>query len=242
MEATAKVQCPLDTPRHEVPGLKPVAPLRATYQDVLDAPPHVVAEILAGRLVLSPRPALPHALASSQLNVGVGAAFHGRQGGGADPPGGWWILVEPELHLPDPQDPGNPRATVIVPDLAGWRRERLPVLPAAAAMTLAPDWVCEVVSPGTARYDRSIKMRIYAREGVPHLWLVDPLAKTLEVYGLEAGRWVVLGVCGGDESVRAEPFAAVAFDMSGWWLPEPVPAEAEAPGTGQAAVDPPADP
>src|SRR5207249_2269272 len=96
--------------------------------------------------------------------------------GGADRPGGWWILFEPELHLGE---------NVLVPDHAGWRRERMPLLPDVAAFTLAPDWVCEVISPSTAHIDRGRKLRAYAREQVAHLWFVDPLARTIEVYRLE---------------------------------------------------------
>jgi Uma2 family endonuclease len=119
------------------------------------------------------------------------------------------MLVEPELHL---------GSDVIVPDLAGWRRERMPRMPNVAYFEQAPDWVCEVVSPRTGIIDRRRKMPIYAREGVSHLWIVDPILKTLEVYRLEAGRWVVASTHGGDEHVRAEPFAAVEIELSRWWL------------------------
>ncbi len=104
------------------------------------------------------------------------------------------------------------------PDIAGWRIARMPEIPDVVGFTLAPDWVCEVVSPSTARLDRTRKMRIYARAGVAHLWLLDPLTHTLEVYRLDAGRWVVASVHGGDEHVCAEPFDAVALDPTRWWL------------------------
>ena len=110
---------------------------------------------------------------------------------------------------------------VVVPDLAGWRRERMPVLPNVAAFELAPDWVCEVVSPSTVRLDRVRKMAVYAREKVTHLWLLDPLAQTLEVYRLEADGWFVVSTHAGAERVRAEPFDAVELDMTRWWLPTP---------------------
>jgi len=140
---------------------------RATYEDLLRVPDHRVAEIVDGDLHVSPQPASRHTLASSGLGSGLWAPFHQGRGG----PGGWWILFEPELHLG--QD-------VLVPDLAGWRRERMPEFPDTAAFTLAPDWVCEVVSPGTERLDRAKKMPVYAREQVSHLWLVNPIARTLE--------------------------------------------------------------
>jgi len=189
--------------------LEPVttARRRATYQDLMEVPEHLVAEIIDGELVTSPRPASPHALATSRIGVDIGSAFDRPPGGGV--PGGWWLLDEPELHLSE---------DVIVPDLAAWRRERMPALPNVAAFTQAPDWVCEVVSPTTGAIDRGRKMRIYARARVPHLWIVDPLARTLEIYRLEGDRWVVASTHGGSERVRPEPFDAVELEIARWWL------------------------
>src|SRR3954468_4688276 len=130
----------------------------ATYEDLCALPDHVIGELIAGELIASPRPSIPHSRASSVLSDDLGGPFDRGRGG----PGGWWILFEPELHL---------GADVLVPDLAGWRRERMPVLRNVAYFELAPDWVCEVVSPSTARVDRVRKVPIYAREGVSHLWL-----------------------------------------------------------------------
>jgi Uma2 family endonuclease len=180
---------------------------RATYEDLCKVPEYKVAEIIDGELVVSPRPASPHALAAWGIGMDLGP-FHCPPGS-AGAPGGWWLLFEPELHLGD---------DVIVPDLAGWRRQRMPVLPNVAAFTQAPDWVCEVVSPSTVRVDRARKMRIYARERVPHLWMVEPLARTLEVYRFEAGHWVLVVTHAGSERVRAEPFAEVELSMERWWL------------------------
>jgi len=181
---------------------------RATYEDLLKVPETMVAEILDGELYATPRPAFPHARATSVMGSDLGGPFD-RPPGGPGGPGGWWILDEPELHLgPD----------VVVPDLAGWRRERVLRLPNAAFFDVAPDWACEVVSPTTAGADRVRKMRIYARESVGHLWLVEPLARTLEVYRLESGRWVVASTHGGSECVRAEPFEAVELELTRWWL------------------------
>ena len=187
---------------------------KATYQDVLDAPEHVVAEIIDGELFTSPRPASPHARATSIIGSELMGLFDGPPGA-AGKPGGWWLLDEPELHLGD---------DVIVPDMVGWRRERMPVLPNVAAFKQVPDWVCEVVSPSTGRIDRGRKMRIYAREGLAHLWIVDPIVRTLEVYRLEEGRWLVASTHDGDGGVRAEPFEAVELEMGRWWLsPTPAP-------------------
>ncbi len=182
----------------------------ATYQDVLDAPSHKVAEILDGELVLSPRPAWPHTHAASVMGADVLGPFH-RRPGGPRGPGGWWILDEPELHL---------GSQVLVPDLAGWRRERMPVFPRAPFSTLAPDWVCEVLSPSTCRVDRVLKTRIYSEHEVSWLWMVDPLARVLEVFELRDGYWSLVQVFEGSDVVRAKPFDAVELEMERWWVPE----------------------
>ncbi|MFH1464038.1 MAG: Uma2 family endonuclease [Pseudomonadota bacterium] len=192
----------------EVPMSEP-ARSPVSYDDVLQAPPEQVAEILAGELVLSPRPRSDHALAAGAMGADLAAFGLRRRGGG---PGGWWILPEPELHLgPD----------VIVPDLAGWRRERMPDFPVVTAFTLVPDWVCEILSRGTARRDRGVKMEIYGRSGVVHVWLVDPAERLLEVYRRAEPFWARIGAWGDDARVRAEPFDAVELDLSGWWVPPP---------------------
>jgi Uma2 family endonuclease len=182
---------------------------RATYEDLMQVPDTKVAEIIDGELIVSPRPASPHALAAARIGRELLVPFDAPPGGPAAP-GGWWILPEPELHFGD---------DVLVPDWAGWRRERLSVLEDVPFFTLAPDWVCEILSPSTGRIDRSRKMRHYAADAVASLWLVDPLQQTLEIYRLEGGRWVVVGTHAGDEIVRAEPFEAVEVRLEDWWLP-----------------------
>jgi Uma2 family endonuclease len=187
---------------------------RATYEDVLNAPPHVVAEIIDGELYTHPRPAKPHAAASTALGEELGPPFKRGKGG----PGGWIILDEPELHL---------GADIVVPDLAGWRRERMPALTTDEPyFTLAPDWVAEVLSPATESTDRSKKLPIYARAEVRHTWLIDPLLRTLEVLRLEREKWLIVAVFSGFERVRAEPFDAIELDLGVLWadvvLPEPV--------------------
>jgi Uma2 family endonuclease len=179
---------------------------RATYEDVLRAPEGCVAEVLAGTLYTFPRPRLRHARAATVLGEEIGPPFGRRLGG----PGGWVLLDEPELHLgPDPD--------ILVPDLAGWRRERLPVLPDDAYLTIAPDWACEVLSPSTEDVDRAEKMPIYAREGVTHVWLVDPAIRTLEVFRLERAGYVLVRVYRGDAGVRAEPFDAIELSLGALW-------------------------
>lgn len=176
----------------------------ATYEDLLAVPAHLVAEIIHGVLVTQPRPATKHARASSVLGVELGGPFDRGRGG----PGGWILLDEPELHL---------HGDILVPDLAGWRRERMPELPDAAAFELAPDWVCEVLSPSTAATDRAEKIPIYARERVANVWLVDPIARTLEALRLDGARWILLGTWRDDAKVRVEPFDAVELELSGLW-------------------------
>lgn len=190
-----------------------VSKKRATYADLMKVPDFKVAEILDGELFTSPRPASPHARAASVLGSELMGAFD-RPPGGGPVPGGWWLLDEPELHLGD---------DVLVPDIAGWRRERMPLLPRVAAFTQAPDWLCEVVSPSTVAIDRGRKMRIYARENVGHLWIVDPIAKTVEVYRLESRGWLLVATVIGDR-LRAEPFEQLEIDLSRLWLPLPLPA------------------
>lgn len=176
----------------------------ATYEDLLQVPEHLVAEILDGQLYTHPRPAPRHAVSTSALSGKLFDPFGTGRGG----PGGWWILVEPELHLDD---------QVMVPDLAGWRRERMPTLPDTAWFELAPDWVCEVLSPSTAKTDRVIKMPLYARYSVAWLWLVDPGLRTLEVYRLQDGHWLLEHTFKDDDRVAAEPFAAVEFPLADLW-------------------------
>ncbi|WP_437895342.1 Uma2 family endonuclease [Sorangium sp. So ce124] len=185
---------------------------RATYADLEAVPPNQVAELIRGVLHVLPRPAPRHANASSVLGIKIGGPFGLGDGG----PGGWWILDEPELHFPDPDAPDEIDA--LVPDLAGWRRERMPELPQTAYFALAPDWICEVLSPSTASFDRDEKMPIYAREGVRYTWLVDPIARTLEVFSLASGRgWGPAAVHRDAARVRAEPFEAVELDLSVLW-------------------------
>lgn len=181
------------------PARRPV-----TYADLCAVPDHLVAEILEGELHTSPRPAPRHAVASSGLGTDLGGPFDRGRGG----PGGWWILGEPELHVGD---------DVVVPDLAGWRRTRLPEIPAEAFFRLAPDWVCETLSPSTERIDRGKKLNIYARESVAHIWLLNPIAETLEAYRLEHGRWVLLATHVGDVTARIEPFEVVELELWRLW-------------------------
>ncbi|NOK23466.1 Uma2 family endonuclease [Corallococcus carmarthensis] len=176
----------------------------ATYADLEALPEHVVGEIVAGELYASPRPAFPHLTAASFLMALLGNPFVFGLGG----PGGWYIVLEPRLNLGD---------DVLIPDLAGWRRERLPRAPKVVALALSPDWVCEVLSPSTRSLDLKVKLPVYAREGVRHVWFIDPVLRTLEVFRLESGQYVQLATHSGTDPVHAEPFEAVALTLSVLW-------------------------
>lgn len=184
----------------------------ATYADLEAVPPHLVAEILFGHLVTHPRPSPRHAVAASALEIELGSQFQKGRGG----PGGWVFMVEPELHL-------GPH--VIVPDLAAWRRERLPSMQDTAFIETPPDWVCEVISPSTQAHDKGPKRRICASYGVAHLWHLDPIAKLLEVFELRSQQWVLLDVFQDRDEVKAAPFAAVPFSLGHLWPLDPQPVE-----------------
>jgi Uma2 family endonuclease len=192
---------------HPFPGLEP-----SVVRGYLEAPPGTVAQVIDGGLSLLPRPRPQHARAAGKLGAQLDAPFDGPSAGGS--PGGWLFLPEPELHLGSGPD-------IVVPDLAGWRRERLPddffADDAPAFVSLAPDWVCEVLSPSTERLDRGAKLRLYRRERVGHVWLVSPAARTLEVFRLSGDLFSHVDTFEGDAVVRAEPFAAAPLRLGALW-------------------------
>ncbi len=179
----------------------------SVYEAFLNLPENIVGEILNGELHTQPRPAPKHALAASYL----GGDLVGPYGKGRGGPGGWWIIDEPEIHLG--QD-------ILVPDLAGWQKARMPRLPETAFFSLPPDWVCEVMSRQTARKDRITKMPLYAGYGVQYIWLVDPLIKTLEAYRLENQYWKLIGTFAESDRASVEPFGETAIDLSLLWEEE----------------------
>jgi hypothetical protein len=192
------------------PARKP----RATYRDVIESPPHMVAEIIGGELRLSPRPATPATAAASTLGEELGPPFKRGRGG----PGGWLILDEPELHLGD---------DIVVPDLGGWRRDRLPVLPDASFLTVPPDWICEVLSKSTEKMDRAEKMPLYAAAGVQYAWLVHPRRRSLEAYQLREGVWAAIAGYREVDRARIPPFDAIELDLAALWADVELPARAQ---------------
>jgi Uma2 family endonuclease len=178
-----------------------------TYEDLLKIPEYLVAEIIEGELHTSPRPRSRHGKTAGRLYSFLERGFEIGDGG----PGGWWVLPEPEIVF------GSDR---LVPDLAGWRREKVPEFLDVTAWTIIPDWICEVLSPSTAQIDRMRKLPIYARYGVEYAWIVDPVTRTIEAFHLERGHWVLLGTYGGDDTARIEPFDAVEIPLATLWLPE----------------------
>lgn len=178
----------------------------ATYEDLLEVPDHLIAELIDGELYTSPRPASRHERVAGQLYRILGNAFDDGVGG----PGGWWIVFEPELHL---------GGDALVPDVAGWRKERLPEFPDVIAWTIAPDWVCEVLSPGTAKLDRLLKLPKYARQGVEYAWIAEPMTRTIEVHQRIEGRMELVAVHTGDGTERIAPFDAVEIPLDRLWLP-----------------------
>lgn len=176
----------------------------ATYTDIEALPPHVVGEILYGVLHTHPRPAPRHGLAANRLGHEVTGPFDRGRGG----PGGWIFIVEPELHL-------GPH--VVVPDIAGWRRERLTPFPETAFIKTPPDWLCEVLSPSTQAVDRTDKLAVYAEYGVGHCWYVDPIAKTLEVLALTGSKWLLAAAFKEADPVTAPPFEVHTFPLDVLW-------------------------
>jgi Uma2 family endonuclease len=182
-------------------------PRPALYELLEALPEGLTGEILSGQLHTQPRPTWPHAYVSGRLNRTIGRRFDD----GDDGPGGWWIIAEPEIHFVLDEE-------VVVPDLAGWRRERMPIPPEGHRVLVVPDWVCEILSPSTASRDRDIKMPLYAHYGVSYAWLVDPKARSLEAFRLEAGAWQEVGRFAGDDRAAVPPFEAITLDLGGWWL------------------------
>ena len=177
------------------------------YERRLALPENLVGEVIGGELYTQPRPSGRHGVAEGLIGAELLPPFQlGRNG-----PGGWWIVPEPEIHFIRDTE-------VVVPDLAGWRRERMPAIPEGHRFEVVPDWVCEILSPGTMKKDRALKLPLYGRYGVAYIWLVDPLARTLEAYELREGAWVLPATLKDDDPVSIAPFAAVTFSLADLWV------------------------
>lgn len=186
----------------------PAKDVRSLYGQLEALPETLVGEIINGVLHAHPRPAGPHALAGSRL----GADIEGPYSRGKDGPGGWWIIDEPEVHFARDTE-------VAVPDIAGWRKERMPRIPEDHRFEIVPDWICEILSPSNAKLDRTEKMPLYAKYGVGYVWLVDPLSKTLEAFELIDNRWSMIGVFKDEERVQIKPFDKIKIELSDLWVP-----------------------
>ncbi len=185
------------------------APRLATYADLLALPPDVRAEVLAGAIVTSPAPLPRHSNAQGAARRFIGGPFHDDDGHGG--PGGWWIFVEVDVAfgLHD----------IVRPDIAGWRRSRLPRPGNTRPIEVVPDWVCEILSPATAARDRVHKRNLYGRAGVAHYWLIDPSARVLEALTLREGVWLEAGVYDETSTARIPPFEAIELDVGRLFLP-----------------------
>jgi Uma2 family endonuclease len=195
-------------PKEDSEGRSPMsepARKRMTYEDLYSIPENMTGQIINGELVVTPRPSRKHGYSTTALGAAVAAPYQLGQGGG---PGGWVIIIEPEIGLGE---------NIMVPDLAGWKEERYPEEEPHNWISVVPDWICEVLSPSTIRVDKVRKMPIYAQHGVPYFWLIDPAAKTLDVFRLASAQWLLLGTYVEDDKVQAEPFSEIEINLSDLW-------------------------
>lgn len=179
---------------------------KATYSDLYDLPENMTGEIIDGELIATLRPSRQHVFTTTALGTRVASSFQFGEGGG---PGGWIILIEPEIKLAE---------DVLVPDLVGWKEERFPFVEEHNSISAPPDWVCEVLSPSTLSIDKIKKMPVYARHAIRYLWLVDPIARTLDAFRLESGKWLLLDSFSENDKLCAEPFGEVEIDLGKLWL------------------------
>ncbi|MBF0508339.1 MAG: Uma2 family endonuclease [Deltaproteobacteria bacterium] len=179
---------------------------KATYEDLYGIPENTTGQIIDGELIVTPRPSRRHGFSATALGGAVTGPYQFGQGGGS---GGWIFIIAPEIGLGE---------NILVPDLAGWKRERFPWQEEFNWISVAPNWVCEVLSPSTLRIDKVKKMHIYARHGIEHIWLIDPAAMFLEVFRLESGGWLLLGSYAENDKVRAEPFQEIEINLGDLWL------------------------
>lgn len=183
-----------------------LAKKKATYDDLYSIPDNMTGEIIDGELTVTPRPSRKHVFTTSVLDKKIGPRYQFGEGGG---PGGWIILIEPEIGLGE---------DIIVPDLAAWKKERFPISEESNWISAAPNWICEILSPSTFRNDKVKKMPLYARHAVGYIWLIDPIAMTMDAFRLESGRWSLLGSYAEDDKVRVEPFQEIEINLFDLWI------------------------
>jgi Uma2 family endonuclease len=186
------------------PSMKQQPP---TLADLDALPPGVVGEIIEGVLYTMTKPRMRHQRTMRMISGRVGEPFDNERGG----PGGWWIVPEPGIELPNTPE--------ITPDVAGWRRERMPEMPFDEPIRVVPDWVCEILSKTTRRHDLLVKLPYYAKIGVSHHWLVDLEARVLIAHRLEASEWRIIGTYSDETEARIAPFDAVPLNVADWWPP-----------------------
>lgn len=182
------------------------AHIQCLYEAIEALPEGVIGELINGQLHTQPRPAGPHALVASNLGADLINPFSRGRGG----PGGWWIIDEPEAHFIRNKE-------LVVPDVAGWRRERMPSVPEDQRFEVVPDWVCEVLSPSTASKDREVKMPLYARYGVDYAWIIDPRTRCLQAFERRGEDWFEVATFGSGEAICAPPFQAVTLEADAPW-------------------------
>ena len=176
------------------------------YEQLAALPEGLTGEILNGQLHTQPRPTGRHGRVAVGLDRRIGRGYDD----GDDGPGGWWIFIEPELHLVRDLE-------VAVPDLAGWRREHMPDIPQDHRFEVVPDWICEILSPSTASKDRAIKMPLYAHHGVAFAWIIDPAARMLEAYERDGDEWRLIAEGVDNDLVSIRPFDALALELRHLW-------------------------
>jgi len=177
----------------------------ATYQDILDAPDDMRAEVVNGELHLLPRAAPRHQRFSFLFGNALETSLRDRKSGHS----GWVFIPDTNVHLSDHDICG--------PDIAGWRVETMPDVPETAHITIRPDWVCEIISPSSERLDRHDKFAMYANFGIPYYWIVDHRNRLVEAYALEQGRWVAIGVGSNDDAISFAPFDTIGLELGRLW-------------------------
>jgi Uma2 family endonuclease len=185
------------------PSMKP-----PTLADLDALPPGIVGEIIEGVLYTMTKPRMRHQRTATRIGGKLSDPFDAGPGG----PGGWWIVNEPGIELPND-------TKEISPDVAGWRRERMPEMPGDEPIRVVPDWLCEILSPTTRRHDLLRKQPYYAKVGVPFMWLIDLDARVLTAYRLEGTAWLTVGTYSEETEARIAPFDAVPLNVASWWPP-----------------------